>query len=129
MLADPEVKDPWAKATAKLARRGAGRTPFVISGAMLTAVDMVHVSPVAPYFVIPVEIDGESALAAIATGNSASAEGRAVTELADGNIRVAVVSPQAGMPLGMIDLTAAGTLVASWGYSGATFNVGRIHWS
>ncbi len=69
MLADPEVKDPWAKATAKLARRGAGRTPFVISGAMLAAVDMVHVSPVAPYFVIPLEIDGESALAAIATGS------------------------------------------------------------
>ena len=64
---------------------------------------------------------------AIATGNNVSAEGRAVTELTGGNIRVAVVSPQAGMPLGMIDLSAAGTLVASWGYSGATFNVGRIH--
>jgi hypothetical protein len=70
MLADPEMKDPWAKSIAKLARRGAGRTPFVLSGAMLAAVDMVHVSPVAPYFVIPIEIDGESALAAIATGSA-----------------------------------------------------------
>ncbi|MFO0755621.1 MAG: hypothetical protein U0359_03985 [Byssovorax sp.] len=68
MLGDPEAKDPWAKSIAKLARRGAGRTPFVLSGGLLAAVDMVHVSPVAPYFVLPIEIDGEAALAAIATG-------------------------------------------------------------
>lgn len=70
MLNDPEVKDDWAKSTSKLARRGAGRTPFSLSGAMLAAVEMVHVSPVAPFFVVPVEIDGESALAMIATGSA-----------------------------------------------------------
>jgi len=70
MLNDPDVKDDWAKSIAKLARRGAGRTPFALSGGMLAAVDMVHVSPVAPYFVVPIEIDGESALAALATGSA-----------------------------------------------------------
>jgi hypothetical protein len=70
MLNDPEVKDEWAKSTSKLARRGAGRTPFTLGGAMLAAVDMVVVSPVAPYFVVPVEIDGEAALAMIATGSA-----------------------------------------------------------
>ena len=70
MLNDPEVKDDWAKATSKLARRGAGRTPFSLHGGMVSAVEMVHVSPVAPYFVVPVEIDGEAALAMIATGSA-----------------------------------------------------------
>ena len=70
MLNDPEVKDDWAKATSKLARRGAGRAPFTHDGAMLASVEMVHVSPVAPYFIVPVEIDGESALAMIATGSA-----------------------------------------------------------
>jgi tetratricopeptide (TPR) repeat protein len=69
LLNDPEVKDEWAKATSKLARRGAGRTPFRLQGAMLGAVEMVHVSQVAPYFVVPLEIDGESALAMITTGS------------------------------------------------------------
>lgn len=70
MLNDPEVKDDWAKSISKLARRGAGRTPFVLSGGMLAALEMVHVSPVAPYFIIPIEIDGESALAMLATGSA-----------------------------------------------------------
>jgi hypothetical protein len=68
MLNDPEVKDEWAKSTSKLARRGAGRAPFDIKGGLLGAVEMVVVSPIAPYFVVPLEIDGESALAMIATG-------------------------------------------------------------
>ena len=70
MLNDPEVKDDWAKSISKLARRGAGRTPFMISGGMLAALEMVHVSQVAPYFIIPIEIDGESALAMLATGSA-----------------------------------------------------------
>jgi tetratricopeptide (TPR) repeat protein len=70
MLNDPDVKDDWAKATSKLARRGAGRTPFTLSGGMLASVEMVHVSPVAPYFVVPLEIDGDSALAMLATGSA-----------------------------------------------------------
>lgn len=70
MLNDPEVKDDWAKSISKLARRGAGRTPFVLSGGMLAALEMVHVSQVAPYFIIQVQIDGESALAMVATGSA-----------------------------------------------------------
>jgi hypothetical protein len=70
MLNDPEVKDEWAKSISKLARRGAGRTPFVLSGGMLAALEMVHVSQVAPYFIVQVQIDGESALAMIATGSA-----------------------------------------------------------
>jgi tetratricopeptide (TPR) repeat protein len=70
MLNDPDVKDDWAKATSRLARGGLGRTPFSLSGGMLAAVEMVHVSPVAPWFVVPVEIDGESALAMIATNTA-----------------------------------------------------------
>jgi len=69
MLNDPEVQDPWAKATVKLARDSAGRNPFELKGNMVGAVEMVHVSPVAPYFVVPLEIDGESALAMITTGS------------------------------------------------------------
>ncbi len=68
MLNDPEVRDEWAKSIAKLARRGAGRTPFRISGGLLAPVELAHVSPIAPYFVAPIEIDGEQALALVSTG-------------------------------------------------------------
>jgi tetratricopeptide (TPR) repeat protein len=68
MLDDPDVVDEWAKSIAKLAREGEGRVPFAISGALLTAIEMPHVSPFAPFFVVPVEIDGQSALALLSTG-------------------------------------------------------------
>lgn len=68
MLNDPDVKDDWAKSIAKLARRGAGRTPFSLSGGLLAAVEMPHVNPVVPFFVVPLEIDGDSALALVSTG-------------------------------------------------------------
>jgi tetratricopeptide (TPR) repeat protein len=68
MLDDPDVVDDWAKSIAKLARRGAGRVPFALSGALLAPVEMPHVSPYAPFFVVPIEIDGESALALVSTG-------------------------------------------------------------
>lgn len=67
LLEDPKVKDPWAKQIALLARRGEGRTPFAISGGIVASVEMAHVSPVAPYLVIPVEIDGADALAMVQT--------------------------------------------------------------
>ncbi len=70
LLNDPDVIDDWAKSIAKLARRGAGRTPFTITGGLLAAIDMPHVSPNAPYFVVSVEIDGEPALALVATGSA-----------------------------------------------------------
>jgi len=68
MLNDPEVRDEWAKEVAGLARRGEGRTPFSISGSLLATVEMAHVSPVVPYLVVPVEIDGEQGLAMLSTG-------------------------------------------------------------
>jgi len=70
MLNDPEVKDEWAKSIAKLARRGGGRRPFALSGGMLAAVEMPHVSPVAPFFIVPLEVDGEGGLALVSTGNA-----------------------------------------------------------
>jgi len=68
MLEDPEIRDDWAKAIASLARTGEGRVPFAVSGAQVAAVEMAHVSQVAPYLVIPLEIDGEQALAMLSTG-------------------------------------------------------------
>lgn len=68
MLNDPDVVDDWAKSIAKLARRGAGRVPFSITGSLLAAVEMPHVSAAAPFFVVPVEIDGEPALGLVSTG-------------------------------------------------------------
>lgn len=66
MLADPDVRDPWARDIAGLARRGAGRTPFQLSGGSIAISEMPHVKGTA--LVVPVEIDGEQALALIATG-------------------------------------------------------------
>ena len=70
MLNDPEIKDEWAKSIAKLARQGGGRNCFGLSGGLLAAVEMPHVSQMAPFFVVPLEIDGESALALVSTGNA-----------------------------------------------------------
>jgi hypothetical protein len=67
MLSEPDVRDDWAKSIASLARRGQGRTPFELSGALLASVEMAHVSQVAPYLVIPIEIDGEAGLAMVQT--------------------------------------------------------------
>lgn len=71
MLNDPDIKDEWAKSIAKLARRGAGRIPFVLSGGLLAAVEMERISPdpnAPPTFIVDLEIDGEPALAMISTG-------------------------------------------------------------
>lgn len=66
MLADPDVRDPWAKDIAGLARRGGGREPFRMSGSSVAMTLMERVKGTA--FVVPIEIDGEQALALIATG-------------------------------------------------------------
>jgi hypothetical protein len=68
LVEDPEVKDPWASEVAKLARRGAGRTPFRMSGGMVAASEMPLVGGTA--FVVPVELDGEPVLGLIATGTA-----------------------------------------------------------
>lgn len=68
MLDDPSVRDDWAKSVAGLARQGNGRKPFSLSGSPRAAVEMAQVSDLAPYLVVPVEIDGEDSLALVATG-------------------------------------------------------------
>jgi hypothetical protein len=68
LLADPEVKDPWAEGVQKLAQHGGGREPFRVTGALLASVEMPRMP--APTFVIPLELNGEPALAMIATGSA-----------------------------------------------------------
>lgn len=66
---DPAANDEWAASIARLARSGAGRTPFAMSGAM-TAVLPFVLFPGWTHLVVPIEIDGEKALAMVASGNS-----------------------------------------------------------
>lgn len=68
LLDDPSVRDEWAKSVVLLARRGEGRHPYTISGDPRAVVEMAQVSDVAPYLVVPVEIDGEDRLALVSTG-------------------------------------------------------------
>ena len=68
LVADPDVRDPWAVDVAKLARRGVGREPFRMSGGLLAAVEMPRVQGTS--LVVPVELNGEPALAMIATATS-----------------------------------------------------------
>lgn len=64
MLRDPNVKDPWARDVAKLARRGQGRHPFAIEGGVVASVEM---PPAGPALVVPCELEGERVLALVAT--------------------------------------------------------------
>ena len=64
MLRDPQVKDVWAKEVAKLARRGQGRHPFAIEGALVASVEMPQAGPA---LVVPCELEGERILAVVAT--------------------------------------------------------------
>jgi hypothetical protein len=68
LLSDPEVRDAWAVEVAKLARRGAGRKPFQMSGGMLAVVEMPQVASTA--LVVPVEVNGEPALGLLHTGTA-----------------------------------------------------------
>lgn len=68
LIADPEVHDAWAVEVAKLARRGSGRTPFAMSGGLLAVTEMPRVRGAS--MVVPVEVNGEPALALVATGSS-----------------------------------------------------------
>ncbi|HNE41531.1 hypothetical protein, partial [Accumulibacter sp.] len=62
LLTDPSVKDEWARTIAKLARRGSGRKPFQLGEGLLAPVTMVP-GRGTPHLVVPLEIDGEPALA------------------------------------------------------------------
>jgi hypothetical protein len=73
MLADPKVKDPWARDVASLARRGSGRHPFQMEGGLIAEVDMprqLDRVPLGAANVVPCELDGERILALVATGSS-----------------------------------------------------------
>jgi len=72
LLADPEVTDKWAKSITKLARRGVGRKPFdiTITEGRLAAVQMARVAPGVPLYIVPLEIDGDKALALVSTGTA-----------------------------------------------------------
>jgi len=64
MLRDPNVKDNWGRDVAKLARRGQGRHPFAIEGAVVASVEMPQAGQA---LVVPCELEGERILAVIAT--------------------------------------------------------------
>ena len=68
LVADPEVRDPWAVEIAKLARRGGGRKPFEMSGGQVGLTDMPRTGSAA--MIVPLELDGEPALGMIATGTA-----------------------------------------------------------
>jgi hypothetical protein len=67
LLAEPEIKDVWAREVAKLARRGAGREPFRMSGGLVGVSDMPAVGAGAA-LIVPLELNGEPVLGLIATG-------------------------------------------------------------
>lgn len=65
LIADPEVRDPWAIDIAKLARRGTGRKPFTMTGGIVAVSEMPRIGR---SLLVPIELDGEPALAMVATG-------------------------------------------------------------
>jgi hypothetical protein len=78
LVADPEVRDPWAVEIAKLARQGSGRKPFEMTGGLLAVTDMPRTGTAA--MIVPLEINGEPGLGLIATG-----EGEAVVDSSSGS--------------------------------------------
>ena len=68
LLSDPDVRDPWATDVAKLARRGAGRRPFRMTGGLLAVAEMPRVAATA--LIVPLDVNGEPALGMIATGTA-----------------------------------------------------------
>jgi hypothetical protein len=68
LLADPDVRDGWAMEIVKLARRGTGRKPFAMSGGLLAVTEMVRAGTAS--LIVPVELNGDPALALIATGTA-----------------------------------------------------------
>ncbi len=68
LVADPEIRDPWATEIAKLARRGTGRKPFEMSGGEVGVTDMPRTGSTA--MIVPLEINGEPGLGLIATGTA-----------------------------------------------------------
>ncbi len=67
MLEDPDVKDPWARDIARLARKGSGRHPFAMEGGVVAEVDM---PPAGSALIVPCELEGEKVLTMVATGSA-----------------------------------------------------------
>src|SRR6185295_13720849 len=68
LVADPEVRDPWAQEVSRLARRGAGRKPFQLSGGIIAVSEMPLIG--SSSFVVPLQLDGEPVLGLVATGTA-----------------------------------------------------------
>lgn len=68
LVADPDVRDPWAIEIIKLARRGQGRKPFEMRGGMVAVSEMPRTGT--PSMIVPLEINGDPALGMIATGTA-----------------------------------------------------------
>jgi hypothetical protein len=68
LVADPDVRDPWAVEIIKLARRGQGRKPFEMRGGMVAVSEMPRTGT--PSMIVPLEINGDPALGMIATGTA-----------------------------------------------------------
>src|SRR5581483_3624966 len=66
-LSDPDLKDPWARDIARLARKGFGKHPFKMDGSVVAAVEMPQAGTA---LVVPCEIEGERVLAMIATSSA-----------------------------------------------------------
>ncbi len=66
LVTDPEVRDPWAADIAKLARLGAGRKPFDVSGGLVAAVEMPRTGTTS--LIVPLELNGEPVLGLVSTG-------------------------------------------------------------
>jgi hypothetical protein len=67
MLQDPNVKDPWVRDVAKLARKGSSRKPFSLDGGVVAVVTM---PPAGSALIVPCEMEGEQVLTMIATGSA-----------------------------------------------------------
>lgn len=67
LLADPTVRDDWAKQVARLARLGAGREPFKTAGGNLA---FVEIPAGVKALLVPVEVNGDPALGMISTENA-----------------------------------------------------------
>jgi hypothetical protein len=68
LVADPDVRDPWALEIIKLARRGQGRKPFEMRGGLVAVTEMPRTGT--PSMIVPLEINGDPALGMIATGTA-----------------------------------------------------------
>lgn len=68
LLADPEVKDPWAEEVLKLVREGAGRQPFAMHGSLLAVTELARSSTTS--VIVPIELNGQVVQAMLSTNSA-----------------------------------------------------------